>query len=67
MDKIMGFSIFPDIMFSITFVSVMLFHNNLYTSISPKILKKNKIAHIFSIIVTAMCLTVPPWKPGIVL
>ena len=40
MDKIMGFYISPDLMFSITFVSVMHFHNNLCISISPKILKE---------------------------
>ena len=40
MDKIMGFYISPDLMFSITFVSVMHFHNHLCMSISPKILKE---------------------------
>ena len=40
MAKIMGFSISPDLMFSITFVPVMHFHNHLCTSISPKILKE---------------------------
>ena len=40
MDKIMGFYISPDLMFSITFVSVMHFHNHLCISISPKILKE---------------------------
>ena len=40
MDKIMGFYISPDLMFSITFVSVMHFHNQLCISISPKILKE---------------------------
>ena len=40
MDKIMRFYISPDLMFSITFVSVMNFHNHLCISISPKILKE---------------------------
>ena len=40
MDKIMGFSISPDLMFSITFVSVIHFHNHLCISTSPKILKE---------------------------
>ena len=40
MDKIMGLYIFPHLMFSILFVSVMHFHNHLCFSISPKILKK---------------------------
>ena len=40
MDKIMGFYISPHLMFSITFVSVMHFHNHLCISISPKILKE---------------------------
>ena len=40
MDKIMGFYISPDLMFSITFVSVMNFHNHLCISISPKIVKE---------------------------
>ena len=39
MDKVMGFYISPDLMFSITLVSVMRFHNYLCISISPKILK----------------------------
>ena len=39
-DKIMGFYISPDLMLSITFVSVMHFHNHLCISISPKILKE---------------------------
>ena len=37
MDKIMGFYISPHLMFSITFFSVMNFHNHLRISISPKI------------------------------
>ena len=41
MDKIMGFYIFPDFMFSITFFSVMHFHNHLCISISPKNAKIN--------------------------
>ena len=40
MDKIMGFYISPHLMFSITFVFVMHFHNYLCISISPKILKE---------------------------
>ena len=48
MDKIMGFSIFPHLMFSITFVSVMHFHNYLCISISPKVLKEI-FAEYFSI------------------
>ena len=40
MDKIMGLYISPDLIFSITFVSVMNFHNHLCMSISTKILKK---------------------------
>ena len=40
MDKIMGFYISPDLRFSITFVSVMHFHNHLCFSISPKTLKE---------------------------
>ena len=27
--------------------------------------KRPYLGHIFSIFVTAVCLTVPPWKPGI--
>ena len=40
MDKVMGFYKSSDLMFSITFVSVMHFHNHLCISISPKILKE---------------------------
>ena len=40
MDKIRGFYISPRLMFSITFFSVMHFHNHLCISISPKILKE---------------------------
>ena len=40
MDKIMGFYISFDLIFSITFVSVMYFHNHSSISISPKILKE---------------------------
>ena len=40
MDKIMGFYISHHLVFYITFVSVMHFHNHLGTSISPKILKE---------------------------
>ena len=40
MDKIISFYISPDLMFSITFVSVMHFHNHLCISISLKILKE---------------------------
>ena len=40
MDKIMGFYISSDLMFSIPFVSVMHFNNHLCISISPKILKE---------------------------
>ena len=40
MNKIMGFYISPDLMFFITFVSVMHFHNHLYISISPKIINE---------------------------
>ena len=40
MDKIMGFFISPDLMFFITFVSVMHIHNHLCISISPKIPKE---------------------------
>ena len=40
MDKIMGFYISPHLMFSITFISLMHFHNHLCISISPKILKE---------------------------
>ena len=40
MDKIMGFYISPDLMFSITFVSVMHFHNHLCISILPEVLKE---------------------------
>ena len=40
MDKIMGFYISPDLMFSMTFVSVMHFHNHLCISIPTKILKE---------------------------
>ena len=38
MDKVMGFYISPDLMFSIIFFSVMHFHDHLCISISPKIL-----------------------------
>ena len=37
MDKIMGFYISPDLMFSTTFFFVIYFHNHLCISISPKI------------------------------
>ena len=40
MDKIMLSYISPDLMFSITLISVMHFHNHLCNSISPKILKE---------------------------
>ena len=42
MDKIMGFYIFPDFIFSIIIIYVMLFHNHLCISNSPilKILKE---------------------------
>ena len=40
MDKIIGFYISPDLMFSITLVTVMHFHNYLCISISVKILKE---------------------------
>ena len=40
LDKIMGFFISPDFIFSITYVSVMHFHNHLCMSISHKILKE---------------------------
>ena len=40
MDKIMGFYISSGLMFSITFVSVMHFHDHLCISISPEILKE---------------------------
>ena len=39
-DTIMGFYISSDLMFFITFVSVMHFHNHLYISISPKIINE---------------------------
>ena len=39
MDKSMGVYISPHLMFSITFVSGMHFHNHLSISISPKIVK----------------------------
>ena len=40
MDRIMGFYISPHLMFSITFVFVMHFHNHLCIFLSPKILKE---------------------------
>ena len=40
MDKIMGFYISPDFIFSITFVTLMHFRNLLCISISHKILKE---------------------------
>ena len=40
MDKGMGFFISHNLMFSITFFSVMHFHNHLCISISPEILKE---------------------------
>ena len=40
MDKIMGFYISPYLMFSIMFASVRHFHNHLYISISPIIIKE---------------------------
>ena len=40
MDKVIGLYISPDLMFSITCVSVLHFHNHLLVSISPKILKE---------------------------
>ena len=50
MDKIMGFYYSPHLMFSITFVSVMHFHNHLCISISPQILKE-----IFAKVMNAKC------------
>ena len=50
MDKIMRFYISPDLIFSITVVSVKHFHNHLCIFISPKVLKEifAKLAYTLS-------------------
>ena len=53
LDKSMCFYFFPDLMFSITFVSVMHFHSHLCISIFTEILKE-----IFAVICSAvLCCT----------